>query len=413
MLINRTILPIVIQSTEEYPVTLITGCRQVGKTTLASYFEKEKGYKYISFDDTELLDEAKSNPKLFLEKQGYPLIIDEVQKETSMFKEIERIVNEKRRKEGSWSANGMYILTGSQKFSLMKEVSESMSGRVGIIEMPPLSQSEIRGWKETPFIINNEALINRSETNRLSEDELYTSIVRGFYPARWEIENKPIANYYANYVKTYIDRDVSQLINLKDKVNFENMLKILASLTGEELVVDNVAKTIGVDNKTINHWISIAITGDIISLLPPYYEDSINKRIIKRNKLYFNDTGLACFLLGIDTPKALKLSTFKGRMVETYIHNEIVKSYLNNGITPNLFYYRDSNQNEIDLIILKDGSLYFVECKSGKNFSSKNIKGFSQLNKTKYEIEGQCIICTTEEAYRIVPSIYAYPIVCI
>lgn len=191
------------------------------------------------------------------------------------------------------------------------------------------------------------------------------------------------------------------------------MLKILASLTGEDLVVDNVAKTIGVDNKTINHWISIAITGDIISLLPPYYEDSINKRIIKRNKLYFNDTGLACFLLGIDTPKALKLSTFKGRMVETYIHNEIVKSYLNNGITPNLFFYRDSNQNEIDLIILKDGSLYFVECKSGKNFSSKNIKGFSQLNNTKYEIEGQCIICTTEEAYRIVPSIYAYPISCI
>ncbi|MGN1404990.1 MAG: ATP-binding protein [Erysipelotrichaceae bacterium] len=413
MLINRTILPIVKQSTEEYPVTLITGARQVGKTTLASYFEREKGYKYISFDDTDLLNEAKNNPKLFLEKQGYPLIIDEVQKETSMFTEIERIVNEKRRKEGSQAANGMYILTGSQKFSLMKEVSESMSGRVGIIEMSPLSQSEINGWEESPFSVNNEILMKKCESNYLSEDDLYTSIVRGFYPARWEIENKPIANYYSNYVKTYIDRDVSQLINLKDKVKFENMLKVLASLTGEELIIDNIAKTIGVDNKTVNQWISIAITGDIISLLPPYYENSINKRIVKRNKLYFNDTGLACYLLGIDTPKSLKLSTFKGRVVETYMHNEIVKSYLNNGLTPNVFFYRDGNQNEIDLIILRDGNLNLIECKSGKNFSSSDIKGFLQLSDTKYEIEGQCVICTTKEAYRIAPATYAYPVQCI
>ena len=214
----------------------------------------------------------------------------------------------------------------------MKGVTESMSGRVGIIEMAPLSQCEINKWNEQNFTIDNDRLFNIAEKRDLDDDRLYESIVRGFYPARWEIEGKPIKNYYSNYTKAYIERDVSQLINLKDKQKFENMLKILASLTGEEYIPDNIAKTLGVDKNTIASWVSIAITGDIIRLLPPYYEDSINKRIIKRNKLYFNDTGLACYLLGIDSPSSLKKSTFKGRMVETYIHNEIVKSYENNGI---------------------------------------------------------------------------------
>ena len=410
MLINRSILPIIEQSIEEYPVTLITGARQVGKTTLVSYFESERDYKYISFDDNRLLEEAKNSPKEFLEKQGYPLIIDEVQKVTSIFEEIEKIVNDKRRRQGSQSANGMFILTGSQKYTLMKEVSESMSGRVGIIEMPPLSQSEIRSWDEKPFIVNNEQILRKCDARELSDDDLYLSIVRGFYPARWEIEGKPIKNFYANYVKTYIERDVSQLINLKDKVKFENLLKILASLTGEEFIVNNIANTLGVDNKTVDAWISIAVTGDIISLLPPYYEDSINKRIIKRNKLHFNDTGLACYLLGIDTPKSLKLSSFKGRMVETYIHNEIKKSYLNNGISPNMFFYRDNNQNEIDLIILNDGKLNLIECKSGKKFNLSDIKGFKQLERTKYEFEGRSVICTCSDSYKIASGIYAIPI---
>ena len=413
MLYKREILSSVIQSTKDYPITLITGARQTGKTTLVSYFEENNGYKYLSFDDTELLEEARANPKQFLEKYGYPLILDEVQKATILFPEIERVVNETRRKKGSVAANGMYILTGSQKYNLMREVSESMSGRVGIIEMSPLSQSEIRGWDNKPFIADIEKMIELSEERLLSDDELYESIVRGFYPARWEIEGNPIKHYYANYVKTYIDRDVSQLINLKDKTKFENMLKILASLTGEEFVIDNIAKTVGVDNKTINSWISIAVTGDVVTLLNPYYENSIHKRIVNRSKLFFNDTGLACYLLGIDSPKSLKLSTFKGRMVETYIHNEIAKSYKNNNIEHNLFFYRDNNQNEIDLILLRDGKLNLIECKAGKKYDMSDIKAFKQLSKTNYEISGQCIICTTDEPYRITSGIFAYPIRCI
>lgn len=413
MLYKRNILKSVIQCVDEYAVTLITGARQVGKTTLVSYFEKEKGYKYLTFDDTDLLAEAKENPKKFIEKYKAPLILDEVQRVQEIFIEIEAAVNNEKKLKGSQSANGMYILTGSQKFNLMKEVSESMSGRVGVIEMAPLSQCEINKWNEQNFTIDNDRLFNIAEKRDLDDDRLYESIVRGFYPARWEIEGKPIKNYYSNYTKTYIERDVSQLISLKDKQKFENMLKILASLTGEEYVPDNIAKTLGVDKNTIASWVSIAITGDIIRLLPPYYEDSINKRIIKRNKLYFNDTGLACYLLGVDSPSSLKKSTFKGRMVETYIHNEIRKSYINMGIEPKMFFYRDNNQNEIDLIILNDGKLDLIECKSGKKFSADDIKGFKQLAKTKYEINGECIICTTDEPYRISHGIYAFPIKCL
>lgn len=412
MYIQRHILPIVKESLNEYPITLITGARQVGKTTLVSYFERENNYTYLSFDDSDLVAEAKKNPKEFIKNHPSPVILDEVQRVPEIFIEIEAVVNAKRKTSGSQSANGMYILTGSEKFGLMKNVSESMSGRVSVIDMPPLSQAEIRSWNENAFQISSDALFGNAENRILSDNDLYESIIRGFYPARWEIDGKPIHNYYSNYVKTYIERDVSKEINLKNRTKFENFLRILASLTGEEFIPDNIAKTIGVDKNTIGDWASILQAGDLITLLSPYYEDSINKRIVKRKKLFFNDTGLACYLLGIESVKNLKLSSFKGRMIETYIHNEIKKSLLNNGIEvqDSMFYYRDNNQNEIDLIINRGGSLNLIECKSGKSFSTNAIKGFSQLKKTKFEIQGGCILCTTEEPYRIESGIYAFPI---
>lgn len=262
--------------------------------------------------------------------------------------------------------------------------------------------------------MDNEALSDRSGKRALSDDDLYQSIVRGFYPARWESEGKPIENYFPDYVKTYLDRDVSQLIALRDKVKFENLLRVLASLTGQEFIPDNIAKTIGVDKNTVRAWTDIAVAGDIVTLLSPYYENSIHKRIVKRHKLYFNDTGLACYLLGIDSAKSLRLSSFKGHLVETYIHNEIRKSYLNNGLEDkNMFFYRDSNRNEIDLILLRDGRLDLIECKSGKSFSSENVKSFSQLKNTSFELKGQCIVCTSDDPYRISSNVYAFPIRCL
>lgn len=214
MIYKREILHQIIQSIEEYPITLITGARQVGKTTLVSEIERTYNYKYLSFDDDLLLKEAKESPRVFLDKYCSHLILDEVQKVKEIFNELERRVNEIRRLKGSQEANGMYILTGSQKFDLMKEVSESMSERVGIINMSSLSKKEIRGWDDDNqiFRINNEKMFKHNVSRNLSNDELYESIIRGFYPARWEIENKPIKNYYSNYVKTYIERDIIDII---------------------------------------------------------------------------------------------------------------------------------------------------------------------------------------------------------
>lgn len=408
---KRTILDSITISIAEYPVTLITGARQVGKTVLASYFEKE--FKYITFDDTAVLSDAKKNPKKFIEKYGYPLIIDEVQRAKEVFIEIENMVNKVRKEQGTEAANGMYILSGSQKFHLMHGVSESLSGRVGIIEVEPLSQAEIKEWNEEEFSLNMDKMVEKASNRKLSDADLYLSIVRGFYPARWEIEGKPINRYYSNYLRTFIERDVSELINIKDLTKFENFLRVIASMTGEEFNTNNVSKIVGIDNKTVESWLNILIISNLVTLLEPYYEDSINKRIVKRKKLYFNDTGLACYLIGIDLPRTLQLSSFKGRLVETYIHNEIVKSYKNNGIEIQMYYYRDNNQNEIDFIILKDGNLYLIEAKAGKIYNSSDIKGFKQLLETKYNIIGQCIICTTDEIYRLNSQAYAFPIRCI
>ena len=412
MKFKRTILNTIINTINEYPVTLITGARQVGKTTLASYFE-DKGYTYISFDDTEILSKAKENPKKFIENYGYPLIIDEIQRCKELFIEIENNVNEVRKKEGTLKANGMYILTGSQKFHLMKGVSESLSGRVGIIELEPLSQAELNGWKEVPFEYSLDTLIEKAECRKLDDDDLYLMITRGLYPARWEIEGKPINNYYFNYLKTYIDRDVSELIAIKDLHKFENFMRVIASYTGEEYNINNISKVVGVDNKTISSWIDILIVSNIVTILNPYYEDSINKRIVKSKKIYFNDTGFACYLIGIDSPRTLKLSVFKGRLVETYIHNELKKTFINNGIDVQMYFYRDNNQNEIDFIILRDGSLQLIEAKAGKQFGVNSIKGFKQLLNTNYNIVGQCIICTVDEPLRINSQVFALPIRCI
>lgn len=408
--IKRSILPIIEQSLGEYSVTLITGARQVGKTTLVLLF-RARGYSYLTFDDTDLLEDAKKNPKQFIKDHPAPIIFDEIQRAKELFPEIENAVNQVKREKGSQASNGMYILTGSQKFQLMSGVSESMSGRVSIIEMSPLTVAEIKGYEQTRFAVNREALLRNAEGRELGDDEIYESAVRGFYPARWEVPGKPIRNFFANYVKTYIERDVSQLINLRDQVKFENLMRVLASLTGEEYIPDNIAKTIGVDKNTVIAWTSILITGDIVRLLPPYHEESINKRIVKRNKLYFRDTGLACYLLGIDTPKALRLSSFRGRIIETYIHNEIMKSILNSGDeASNMFFYRDNNQNEIDLILLRDGKIERIECKSGKKYDSKAIKGFSKIEGTRFEFGESCVLCLCEEPYRIAPNVYAFPV---
>lgn len=201
--------------------------------------------------------------------------------------------------------------------------------------------------------------------------------------------------FYSNYLERYIERDVSKIIYLKDKMKFQNFMEVLASLTGEELVYDSLAKAIGVKVDTIKSRISVLVAGEIIYLLQPYNELSIGKSVVKRPKIYFADTGLACYLARLNNENVLRNSIFKGRFVETYIINEIRKSYRNQGLRENFYYYRDSNRNEIDLVLLDEGKLHFIECKTREEFSKEDIKGFRQLKGSNYEIGLSFIVCNT------------------
>ncbi len=325
-----------------------------------------------------------------------------------LFDVIEAIVNEK--KFMGEDNKGMYILTGSQTYNLISGVSESMAGRIMIIEMSPLSLREIRATKEEPFVIDIVTNAEKAKENKVEITELYELIVKGFYPELYDNEELEEEQFYAYYVKTYIERDVSQIINLNDKLKFQRFMEVIASLTGEQLVVNNIAKALGVSINTINSWLSVLVAGNIIYLLTPYNENSTLKRVVKRPKLYFVDTGLAAYLARLNNAETLRRSIFAGRFVETYVINEIIKSYKNNNKKTNFYYYRDNDQKEIDLVILEGGTLTFVECKSGVAYTKKDITAFNTLAKlTKYKVGNGAVICATDTIYPIDENVYALP----
>ena len=408
-MINRTIYPEIIKTIKNKAVTVITGARQVGKTTLCGLIEKELGFGYVSLADPLVRSAAKNDPAEFLSLHPAPYIIDEIQKAPELFDYLEGVVDAYIK---SGKKRGLYVLTGSQAYKLMKGVTESMSGRVGLISMEPLSMSEINNMAELPFKIDINRISDRCKTFSIDTNVLYEYIVKGFYPELYDNEELDIGAFYADYVTTYLDRDVSDLITLKDKQKFINFMTLLASLTGQELIYDNLAKEVGVDMKTIQSWVSVLLAGNIIHLLQPYYEESMTKRIVKRPKIYFSDTGLACYLARVNSAETLKNSYLKGHMVETYIVNEIIKSYKNNhkDVNASFYYYRTFDKKEIDLIILEDGTLSLIECKSGESYSKEDTKVFNELKDSKYNISKNAIVCTTHVVYPIGEDSYALPI---
>lgn len=407
MMIKRTIFKEIEKSVKSRPITLITGARQVGKSTIASLFI-EKGFSYISLDNSRNRELAQRDPYLFLELNKWPLIIDEVQKAPELFDAIEAKVNEEKLK--NINNYGMYILTGSQMFRLMKNVSESMAGRVSLIHMLPLSRSEILNRDEILFNFDINKIEERARENPFNINDVFKDIVNGYFPEIYSNQSLKPERFFSDYVETYIERDINEIINIKDKFLFRKFMELLASLTGEELIYDNLSKIIGVDLKTIKSWISVLLAQDIIYLLEPYNEFSITKRIVKRPKIYFNDTGLACFLAKVNDPNVLSSSFLSGRFMETFIINELRKSYINNGKNPNFYYYRDNNMNEIDLIIINAGKIHLIECKSGMSYNLKAIKSFKQLDNTNYQKSTSGIICNTDSVYPLGKDVYVIPI---
>lgn len=396
-MIERNIEQIIKNTISHFPIVLVTGPRQIGKSTLLYNSFLSKGYSYISLDDSLVLAMAKNDPRTFLEIYKAPLIIDEAQKAPELFPELERIVNESRLKLGDSKSNGLYILSGSQRKKLLDNSKESLSGRVAILDMSNLSINEIFNRKNTPFEVNIDKISDRVNNFYIDETKAFELIVRGFFPILLTDNEMKTQTFYSSYITTYLEKDLKELITINDEIKFINFLKLLASNTGEELIYDNYSKQVGVSTNTIKSWISVLITTGIIYLVEPYNENSIVKRIVKRPKMYFFDTGLAAYLCGIDSARTLQNSFLKGRFFETFIFNELRKSYFNNGEMQSLYYYRDNDQNEIDFVLLRKGMLSCIEIKTGQVFNASSTKGFKKLANTNYLKGKNAIICTASK----------------
>ena len=393
------------QLSKSFPVIMITGSRQVGKTTLLNNLQKQSKSEinYVSLDNLSVRALAKEEPELFLERYKAPLIIDEFQYAPDLLSYIKIIVDEKKQEHlenEKVQSMGLYYLTGSQVFHTMKSVSESLAGRVGILELYPLSNREIENKNEDFFLPIYENLENKEKTKRLDVDKVYEKILKGSYPELYSNPNIEPRDFFESYIKTYIERDIRELINVKDETKFLKFIESVAVRTGQELNINDISNSIEINNMTAQNWLSILVSTGLVYLLQPYSNSNIS-RIVKRPKLYFMDTGLACYLAGYMDSITLEKSAFNGAIFETYVITEIIKSFANAGLDSRkyLYYYRDNNGKEIDLLIIYNNTVYPLEIKKSFNPGKQAIKNFDVVNNFGLEIGNGGVICLAKDLF--------------
>ena len=357
---------------------------------------------------------AQDDPEMFLSTYELPLIIDEFQYAPELLSYIKIRIDKERLKnlkENKKSPTEMYYLTGSQVFHTMQNVSESLAGRVGIVDLYGLSTRELNGLDGDIFLPDIELLKSRDRCKRYTVSELFERILKGSYPELYRNNELDIEKFYETYIRTYIERDIRELINIKDENKFIKFVMNIAARTGQELNINDVSNEIEINNNTADNWLSILKNTGLIFLLQPYSNNNIN-RIIKRPKMYFMDTGLACYLAGYVDANTLEKSAYSGAIFETYVMTEIIKSFANNGIDPrkHLAYYRDSNGKEIDLLIIYNNTVYPIEIKKGMNPKNSSIKNFSVIEKFGMNIGNGGIICLTNDLFPIDNNNYLIPI---
>jgi uncharacterized protein len=344
MIIKREIRKELHSLAESYPVVTITGPRQAGKTTLAKM--EFPGYRYCNLENPETRKLALDDPNAFFEEYRSPLIIDEIQRVPELLSFIQTIVDEKDEK-------GMFILTGSQQTDLNQAVSQSLAGRTALLRLLPFSINEL----------------NRAGIEHERDEFIY----KGFLPRIYKDNLEP-TRAYRNYFQTYVERDLRQMINLKNLVPFETFLKLLAGRVGQLINLNSLSNDVGVSSTTLQGWLSILEASFILFRLHPYYEN-FGKRIIKSPKIYFTEIGLVTYLLGIEEVNQVSRDPLIGNLFENLVVMEAVKARLNKGLEPNLFFYRDSNRNELDLIYQRARELVPIEIKSAKTLNNNFFKG--------------------------------------
>lgn len=414
--IHRTIELKLEEMYGNFPSILITGARQSGKSTVLQYITtiKKQNINEVSLDDLNERALALDDPETFLRTHGVPLIIDEFQYAPNLLSYIKLKIDEARKNEmfGNGEKVGtLYYLTGSQIFETMENITESLAGRVGIIDLYPLSTREIYQSKEDIFIPDINILKNKQPLEYKYLNNIFDRIYRGSYPELYKNKNISVENYFSSYLRTYIERDVRKIINIQDEPKFLKFISSLAARTGQEFNASDISKDVGIDSETVKKWTGVLSNTYIIFLLQPHMNNNVG-RIVKRPKIYFMDTGLACYLTGYVSSETLQRSNYSGQIFENYVISEIIKSYTNNQKDPkkHLYYYRDNNGKEIDLLIIYEDNIYPVEIKKGANPGKEALKNFNIVEKFEMNSPNGVIICLTKEIHALDEKNYMVPI---
>ena len=413
MYIKRDIEKVLLDAADSFQVITLYGSRQVGKTTTVNMLFGDR-FEFVTLDDSEELDLALSNPRAFFESHPWPLIIDEVQKAVGLLNEIKKIVDAQRL---LWMKNNesrqlMFILTGSNQFDLQEGISESLAGRTAIINMSGFTQVEKRGVQGSLFEVDFDALLKKQKEHPdcyKTSLEVFDDIFQGGMPDIITGESERDL-YYKSYIDTYIEKDVRKLISASNEMQFRKFITLMALRTAQELTYSDISNALGINVDTVKRWISILQTSGIIYLLEPYMANA-SKRIIKSPKIYFMDTGLCAYLCKWPNAQMLMDCAMSGAFFETYVVSEIIKSFYNNGIEPKqyLYYYRDIDKKEVDILLVKEGELYPVEIKKGIA-PSKPTKNFNVLEKYNMPIRRGMVIDNAEKIRALNDNAFIFPV---
>ena len=404
--IERDLKSKIIELNKEYSAILITGARQVGKSTLFKNIMEEihADREIVTLDDLEERALAKKDPAMFLQIHEPPVMIDEVQYAPELFSYIKIAIDR-------GAAPGSFWLTGSQAFKLMELAQESLAGRVAILRLSSLSQHETYGnGEDSPFNVSLDGIKGRRKTHApATMDEIYKRIWNGGMPGLISGKFTDRDVYYSSYIQTYIERDVSELIRGVDKFLFQDFIRSAASRVGEVMNLHAIASDVGINDDTAKRWLQVLEKSDVITLLRPYSNNALH-RTIKAPKLYFFDTGLVAYLTKYSSPEILANGALAGHILENYVVTEIVKSYKNAAKDCLFWYYRDKDNKEVDMILESDGELHPIEIKRSVNPGTEIAGAFKVLDKATVPRGTGAIICMREELSAIDSNTLIVPV---
>ena len=397
--IKRAALNEVLDASAEFPAVMVTGARQVGKTTLLK--EAAEGKRnFVSLDDLMMRDLARRDPQAFLRANPPPVTIDEIQYAPELLPYIKGVIDERP------NECGRFWFSGSQQFHLMKNVSESLAGRVAIVQLGGISQGEEKG-RTSDDVFSAGAKISFSD----SWDgivEIYDRIHRGSFPALVSGRVKNRERFYGSYVRTYMERDVHDLARVADEDRFLKFIRAAAARTGQLLNLSELARDVGVSVPTAKDWLGILKASNLVFLLQPYSRN-VTSRIVKTPKLYFTDTGLCSYLVGWDSPKALMNGAMAGAMMETFVVGELLKRAWNRGREPRFHFYRDRVGTEIDVLIEHNGVLEPIEIKRNTNPAVSDVKAFKKVSALGLNLGHGAVICPAERAMPLMDRVTVVP----